>query len=148
MAMPRYGASPAPSAMRPQRASRATSTIGAKVQWIPAARASVPATYAARAAVAGSKLAEGDWEEGSVAVNHVEAEDERNLQARALDRRALQVVRVARAAYAERRAELSGPRYLVQVRVGLPRDVAAELLQLPQLLFERHARDERVDATL
>ena len=34
-------------------------------------------------------LAQGDWEDRSIAVNNVEAEDERNLQTRPLDRRAL-----------------------------------------------------------
>ena len=40
--------------MRPQRASRATSTIGAKVQWMPTARASRAATSAARSGTEGS----------------------------------------------------------------------------------------------
>jgi hypothetical protein len=41
--------------MRPQRASRAMSTIGAKVQWMPAARASFAATAAARSWTEGSQ---------------------------------------------------------------------------------------------
>ncbi len=40
--------------MRPQRASRAMSSIGANVQWIPAARASFAATAAARSWTDGS----------------------------------------------------------------------------------------------
>ena len=40
--------------MRPQRASRAMSTMGAKVQWMPAARASRAATAAARSWTEGS----------------------------------------------------------------------------------------------
>ncbi len=54
MAAPRYGSSPAPSTILPHRASRATSTMGAKVQWMPAARASRAATPAARSWTDGS----------------------------------------------------------------------------------------------
>ena len=54
MAAPRNGSSPAPSTIRPHRASRATSTMGAKVQWMPAARASRAATAAARSWTEGS----------------------------------------------------------------------------------------------
>ena len=43
--------------MRPQRASRETSTIGAKVQCWPAAAASVAATRADCSTAAGSQLA-------------------------------------------------------------------------------------------
>src|ERR1043165_2629875 len=57
MAPPRYGSSPEPSTMRPHRGSRATSTIGAKVQCMPLADASVAATRAERSAAAGFQLA-------------------------------------------------------------------------------------------
>ena len=53
-AAPRYGSSPAPSMIRPQRGSRAMSTIGAKVQWMPTARASRAATDWPRSIVSGS----------------------------------------------------------------------------------------------
>ena len=43
--------------IRPHRASRATSTIGANVQWIPAAAASVALTRADSSIAAGSQLA-------------------------------------------------------------------------------------------
>jgi hypothetical protein len=46
IALPRNGSSPAPSTIRPQRGSRATSTIGAKVQCRPAALASAAAMRA------------------------------------------------------------------------------------------------------
>ena len=54
---PRYGSSPEPSMIRPQRASQATSTIGAKVQWTPAAAASVAAMRADASIAARSQLA-------------------------------------------------------------------------------------------
>ena len=54
MAAPRQGSSPAPSTMRPQRVSRAMSSIGPKVQCRPAARASLAATACARSVTAGS----------------------------------------------------------------------------------------------
>ena len=47
MRLPKYGSSPAPSTIRPHRASRAMSTIGANVQWRPTAAASRAATRAA-----------------------------------------------------------------------------------------------------
>ncbi len=56
-AEPRNGSSPAPSTTRPQRASRAMSTIGAKSQSIPCAVASSAATRAQRSARATSQLA-------------------------------------------------------------------------------------------
>src|ERR1041385_93371 len=52
---PRYGSSPEPSAIRPQRGSRAMSTIGAYVQLMPAAAASWPAARAVASATSGSK---------------------------------------------------------------------------------------------
>ena len=54
---PRYGSSPAPSMIRPHRASHETSTMGAKVQWRPAAAASVAAMRADCSIAAGSQLA-------------------------------------------------------------------------------------------
>src|SRR5207302_3901385 len=46
--LPRYGSSPEPSAMRPHRGSRHTSTMGAKIQSVPFALASSAASLAAR----------------------------------------------------------------------------------------------------
>ncbi len=54
---PRYGSSPAPSMIRPQRASRQMSSMGAKVQCTPAAAASVPATRAEASTASRSQLA-------------------------------------------------------------------------------------------
>ena len=56
-AAPSTGSSPAPSMMRPQRGSRAMSTIGANVQWIPTARASRAATAWPRSMISGSQEA-------------------------------------------------------------------------------------------
>ena len=50
------GSSPGPSTMRPQRGSRATSSIGAKVMASPSAAASTAASRAERLPVAGSKV--------------------------------------------------------------------------------------------
>src|SRR5215212_7224813 len=54
---PRYGSSPAPSIIRPQRGSRAMSTIGANAQWMPTALASRAATVWPRSIVSGSQEA-------------------------------------------------------------------------------------------
>ena len=53
----RCGSSPNPSAIRPQRGSRAMSIIGAKVHWKPAPAASSAATAAAAATRSGSHAA-------------------------------------------------------------------------------------------
>src|SRR5271166_2461018 len=55
---PRYGSSPAPSTIRPQRASRAMSTVGANVQLMPAARASRAAIVCPRSTSDGSHVAD------------------------------------------------------------------------------------------
>jgi hypothetical protein len=55
--LPRYGSSPLPSAIRPQRGSRETSTIGEKVQWMPNAAASTAAMRDACTTVALSNIA-------------------------------------------------------------------------------------------
>ncbi len=57
MAAPRWGSSPKPSAMRPQRGSRAMSSMGVKVQWMAALAASRAATAAACSTISGSQLA-------------------------------------------------------------------------------------------
>ena len=66
IAAPRNGSSPAPSTTRPQRASRAISTIGAKVQWTPWADASTAATRAAPSTATVSKLAASARETGKM----------------------------------------------------------------------------------
>ena len=53
-----------------------------------------------------------------------------------------------RAADAERRTQKAAARDVVEVCVGVPGNVSAELLQLPQLLFERHARQKSVNLSL
>jgi hypothetical protein len=60
---PNTGSSPAPSTTRPQRGSRATSTIGANVQCTPCAAASAAATRAAPATAAESNVAA--WASGT-----------------------------------------------------------------------------------
>jgi hypothetical protein len=54
---PRNGSSPAPSMMRPQRGSRAISTIGENVHRMPSAEASRAATREARSTTSGSQVA-------------------------------------------------------------------------------------------
>ena len=80
----------------------------------------------------------GDREYRPVAVDDVEGEDQRDLEPRPFHRGALQGVDLRRAAHVQRRAEESLPRQLqvlvAKAAVGMP----VELLELPELLFERH----------
>src|SRR4051812_28769853 len=76
-------------------------------------------------------FAEWDGKDSPVAVNHVEAEDERNLQTRPLDRGALKVVRFFCPANPKSRAETPCARNLKNTRIRVPANIAAQLLQLP-----------------
>ena len=94
--------------MRPQRASRAISTIGAKVQCRPAAEASRAATSASLAGQLRFPTAgfgQRDGEDGAVAVDHIQPKDERNAQARLLDGDLLQAVDLIQALHAQVRAD-------------------------------------------
>ena len=71
--------------MRPQRASRAMSTIGPNVQSMPTARASLAAMDWACSIIAGSQLdggADRRRENCAIAVDDVEAEENRDVEAR------------------------------------------------------------------
>ena len=83
------GSSPGLSAIRPQRGSRATSSIGAKVMVSPSAAASAAAARAVRShkvRIEGRRLGQWDREDGAVAVDHVEGEQQRHAEAGLLDR--------------------------------------------------------------
>ena len=84
MREPRKGSSPAPSMMRPQRGSRAMSTMGAKAHWMPVARASRAAmdwACSASCGIPAGSHGDGDGIDGAEAVDDVEAEEERDVQA-------------------------------------------------------------------
>jgi hypothetical protein len=78
-------------------------------------------------------------------MNHVEGEDQRDLQSRLLDRDRLQLVDVLHAADVQRRPEEALARQVDVLRTIRPLSSAVELLQLPELLVERHPREERID---
>src|SRR6476620_10947809 len=105
--LPRYGSSPEPSMMRPHRASRATSTIGAKVQCSPFDRRD--ACRAVRGGrVERGGLAERYREDGPHPVDDVVAEDERDVQSRLLDGDALHLSRDVGAVEAEEGTDAAG----------------------------------------
>ena len=102
-----------------------------------------------RSAAAGSqrgRFAERDREDRPVAVNDVEREDERDLQARLFDSRTLENVHLRRPSHVQGRAEQSLSRevqvFVTVAAIGL----AVELLELAELLLDRHPRQERFDA--
>ena len=144
--------------IRPQRASRATSTIGANVQWMPG-RGRLGRRHARRPLdrrrVPARRLAERDREDRLVAVDHVVAEDHRDLEPAVLDRELLHLARGLGAVHVQHRADEPLPDLVVH-RLLRPRarrraghvEGAAVLVELPDLLLERHLREERVDLLL
>src|ERR1041385_4360808 len=174
MALPRYGSSPEPSTMRPQRGSRATSTIGAKVQCTPLADASMAATWADRSAAAGFQLAAsasgtgkmvrkpwmtswanrrgmGRGEDGAEAVDDVGGKWEGEVRARFPPREPLELPGAVGADDVQKRADLApadllGPR---RRAAGAGRVAqAGELVELADLLGQRQAREHRVHKAL
>ncbi len=95
-----------------------------------------------------ARLGERDGEDGAVAVNHVEAEDERDFETRAFDGDALQLVRVPHAAHVQGRAEQTFADEFRVLILEAPVGVAVELLELSEFLFERHPREQRLDSPL
>ena len=64
------------------------------------------------------------------------------------ERRLLERVDVRGAAHVQRRAEPAGPSQLQVLRPVAAVHLAVELLELPDLLGRRHAREQRLDARL
>src|SRR3989442_4124541 len=141
MSEPRYGSSPEPSAIRPQRGSRAMSTIGAYVQLIPKAAASWPA--ARGVGIERTRFAERDREDRAIAVDHVEAKEQRDLEAGLGDGDALHRRRVLGAHDVEQPAQFARAHEIHLLWRGAP--VGRQQIQLAQLFFEGHAGEERVE---
>ena len=78
-------------------------------------------------------------------MNHIEAEDERNLQSRLFNGDALQFVRAFRAAHVEGRAEQAFANKLEMFWPIVAVGFAVELLKLAEFFFERHPREQSVD---
>ena len=92
-------------------------------------------------------LPQGDREDRAVAVDHVEAEEQRDLQPRLLDGQPLGVVDVSRPADVEERADQApGDEPAVLVADSPVVEDAVELLQLADLLLEGHPREQLIDA--
>ena len=84
-------------------------------------------------------------------MQHVETEQQRNAEARLLDRHLLQATRIFRAVNVEERAGLTLQDSFLDVRAGIGTGggvVAREQVELPDLLLQRHLRDEVVDPLL
>ena len=134
--------------MRPQRASRATSTIGAKVQCRPDAAASVAATRADFSASAGSKLAASASGTGKMvrnAVDDVVREEQRDAQPRLLDRDLLQLAGQRGPGNAKERADLAVADAGLEAVLDRQGDPGV-LGQLAQLLLQGHAGEQPLDA--
>ena len=160
---PRYGSSPALSTIRPQRGSRAMSTIGANAQWIPAARASRAATawpLLDRLGIPRRGHRDRHREDRAQTVDHVKPEQDRDPVPVARDGQPLQPVDLRRVGDEQQRADLPpGQRRLDvgllpgggpgRIRSGVLRRREAEvevLGELPGLLRHRHLGDQRVNA--
>ena len=88
------------------------STIGAKTQRTPAADASAAAIRRGtlhRGRVPAARLAQRDREDRAVAVDHIEAEQDRDLRGGLLDGEPLHLVRVPGAAHIQERADPASP---------------------------------------
>ena len=77
-------------------------------------------------------------------MDHVEPEQQRDPEPRLLHREALQRVRLARAAQIQDRADLSGGDHVLDgptTRRRPRRMTVRKLIELPDLLAQRHARE-------
>ena len=107
--------------MRPQRGSRAMSTMGENTQGMPSARASTAAGVRhdlRRRRIETGRHRQRDGEHGVVAVDHVEPEDQRNMQPRLLHGDVLIVVGRVRAHHVEKRAHLALGHHVVEFVIG------------------------------
>ncbi len=147
------GSSPGPSALRPQRGSRETSSIGAKVIASPSAAPSRAASRAVRSqtsVVEDAGFSERDRKERAMAVDDVQTQQQRNAEPRLLHRQSLHLVRGRGADQVQQIADGA-----VDDRLrGVPRDhrpgermARRGHRQLPQLLGQRHPGYQGVDAT-
>jgi hypothetical protein len=121
------------------------STIGANVQFTPAAAASRPAARRrlGQLGIERPGLGERDRELQAVPVDHVEAEEQRDLESRLLDG-ALRVARVLGAEDVEKAAHESAAREVRLLRGRAP--AGRQEIQLAEFFFEGHAGEERVEA--
>ena len=106
----RYGSSPFDSMMRPQRGSRAISTIGEKTQAMPSARDSSarnPGDGFGRRRIPARCNCQRNWKRGAMPVNHVEPEDNGDVQPRFFHGDVLVVVGALRSHHVEHRTNLA-----------------------------------------
>ena len=146
------GSSPGPSAIRPQRGSRVTSSIGAKVNAIPSSAASAAATRAVRSQSSGIEcggLGERNRENGPVPMDDVEAKQQGNAEAGFLHRHSLN--RPHRLGAPEIEHAADPPR--ANARFGVARQhrpghdaVGRRHGELADFFLKRHRRQQRVEA--
>ena len=132
--------------MRPQRGSRAISTMGAKTHLTPAAVASFAATRSdcsinCRIKTAGA----GEWkgEDGPISVNYVVTENQRNLKPRLFHRNSLGCVGLFRTVHIQQRTNLALFHPIEHRRFD-----AGELSELTDLLLHRHLFEQNIDSML
>src|ERR1700746_3322576 len=112
------GSSPGLSTIRPQRGSRATSTIGANVRLTPSAAASAaraPCGLPPHVRIEQTRLRERYREDRAVTVDDIHADEQRNAQARLLHGEALQSVHRSAPPYVEHVADTSAADSLFQI---------------------------------
>jgi hypothetical protein len=90
-------------------------------------------------------FAQRDGEDRPVTVDDVEAEEERDSQARALDGRTLKLVHLRRATYVEGRAEPALGRQPQMLGAEAAFGFTVELLELAQLLLQGHLSQQVLD---
>ena len=128
------------------------STIGEKTQAMPSARASVGAGARDRLGGLGipaCRHGQRHGKRGAVAVNHIQPEENGDVQARFLHRDVLIVVGLLGAHHVQHGADLAlGDQVVVgQVRGGGAGRKSGRILhQLPDFFLERHLLQQRFDA--
>ena len=88
---------------------------------------------------------ERDREDRVVAVQHVEPEDQRDAQPALLDRHALQPVEPLRAVDVEHAADQPAGDLAFHLGFAAGRHPGVDHVELPELLLERHGREEALD---
>src|SRR5262249_62171748 len=90
-------------------------------------------------------FAQRNRKDRAISVNHIESEQDRDLQSRLFHCSALKLVRPRDAAYVERRTKQAFAHEIKMLGPKISIRFAIELLKLPKFFFERHAGNQRVD---
>src|SRR5262249_11294553 len=95
-----------------------------------------------------ARESERDWKNRAITVYDVKPKQQRDLQTRLFDRRALNFINSSSASNVQRRAEQPAARQLQMFGPRVAVCFAVQLLKLSNLFFERHAFEQRINLAL